>query len=717
MASPRESATVLKQQLRLVGAVTERINRGTNLGGVLAFLIEQLREIIPCNRIAIGFLQADGHTLVLGPVQSDGKIVLRSGYQESIQSSSLRPLIETGETRIINDLDAHLKRKPDSKSTRLIVKEGLKSSLTVPLVVSDRRVGVMWLSSRERGVYEPQHEAFMGMIAGHLAIIVEKGRLMSQLEEDNAKLAEAHKLKTRFAERLEEEVRKQTARNTILLRIARAIHSTLDLGHVFQELVNALTGTLTFERASILLLSDDGRVLRFGELEPKEREHLGRDMEIPLKGSAAGRAIAEERPLYTPDLGERTSFYEDVYLLRAGIRSRVAVPLFVQKRPIGTFNLASEQPNAFSEDDIEFLARLADQISVAVANSDAYEQIERQKDRLHAENIQLREVISRSPELKDLVGESPAWRRVLEQVEIVAEANATVLILGETGTGKEVVARALHKLSSRRDAPFIAVNCAALSPELIASELFGHEKGAFTGAFQKRLGRMELAQGGTLFLDEIVELPTDLQAKLLRAIQEREFERLGGTKTIHADFRILAATNRDLSRARAEGKFRDDLFFRLNVFPIHIPPLRERKEDIEPLLMYFLRRHSQKVHKVFTGIRPLALQKCMAYAWPGNVREVENLVERAVILCPEPILDLDPSVLTVPSSMGPQRFATLDDTIRSHIIRALEITHGKIYGEDGAARWLGLKPSTLQMKLKKLGIDRRAVISRSEDRG
>jgi formate hydrogenlyase transcriptional activator len=716
MGNAPEASELLLERLKLVGEVTDKINRGRGLDEVFQSLYEELGRLIPCNRLSIGFLQPDGHTLVLGPVQTDEKIFLATGYHESIDGSSLKPLIEKGETRIINDLEEYLERKPKSRSTRLIVREGMKSSLTVPLIVADRRVGVMWFSSRSRSAYVAEHEAFMRIIAGHVAILIEKGQLVSRLEADNKELAEANKLKASFVERLKEEVDRQTLalqrseqKQKILLGIAKAIHSTLDLAEVFRTLVQTLRPVLQFDRTSILMLSDHDRILRFRELEPPDREFLGRDSLIPVEGSAAGQAIRDGRPLYTPDLEAGTPLYEDGFLLRAGIRSRVVIPLFVQRRPIGTFNLASNKRNPFSEDDLDFLSQLAEQVSVAVANSEAYRQVEQLKNRLQDENVQLREVMTRSPQLSELVGESGAWKKVLRQVEMVAATDASVLIRGETGTGKELIARAIHRLSPRSEKPFVAINCAALSPDLVASELFGHEKGAFTGAAQLKLGRLELADQGTLFLDEVAELPGEMQVKLLRVLQEREFERVGGTKTLKVNVRLIAATNRDLERARAEGTFRDDLYFRLNVFPIHVPPLRERKEDIEPLILYFLHRYAHKVNKTFDRVDRRAIERCLQYHWPGNVRELENLVERSVIVSPGPVLLMDPLLEADALSRDLAPLPTLKDTVKAQLVQALRLTRGKIYGKDGAAALLGLKPSTLQMRLRKLGLNRKVI--------
>lgn len=491
-------------------------------------------------------------------------------------------------------------------------------------------------------------------------------------------------------------------RERLLLRIARKIHETLDLSAVFRALVEEIRPVLAFDRASILMVTEDGSALEFRELEPEHREHLGRHDRIPIEGSAAGEAVRTGEPLVTHDLEREARYYEDPILRRAGIRSRVILPLRRGTRVVGTFNLASTRPEAFSEDDLTFLSLLAEQVGLAVVNAEMFRQVERTKARLQSDYIQFRLSL---PELDELIGDSPPWRRVLERIEAVARTDATVMITGETGTGKELVARAIHRLSGRRNKPFVPVHCAALAPGLIASELFGHERGAFTGADRRRLGRLEIADGGTVFLDEVAEIPPDVQVQLLRVLQERAFERVGGTETIRVNVRVIAATNRDLGQARAAGRFRDDLFFRLNVFPISLPPLRERREDIEPLLRHFLRRYAAKVNRTFTEIDPRTIEACMLYDWPGNVRELENMVERTVILSPGPVFHMDP--LRESSSAPSARFPTFDEAVREHLVHALRRTRGKIYGSDGAAALLGLKPSTLQSKLRKYGIDRR----------
>ena len=498
-------------------------------------------------------------------------------------------------------------------------------------------------------------------------------------------------------------------RMDVLLSIANSIHTSFDVTLVFSRFVESLAPIISFDWAGILAASADDRTLKFREVEPAGRGLFSRDSSIPLEGSAAEEAIRSRLPVYLPDLEAAPRFAEDLRLRQDGIRCRLSVPLFLGKEPVGSLEFACRQPDQFPADDIDFLGRVAGLVSVALANSEAHRQVQALRNRVESENARLRDALGRGPAPDAVIGDGAAWKHVLRQIELVAPTDATVLIRGETGTGKELAARAIHRASSRKDGPFVAVNCAALSPELVASELFGHERGAFSGAHQRRAGRFELADGGTLFLDEVGDLPADVQVQLLRVLQERAFERVGGTQTLRADARVIAATNRDLDRARVEGRFRDDLFFRLNVFPLTLPPLRERKEDIEPLLRHFLRRASARVNKRFAHVDRQSVARCQEYGWPGNVRELENLVERAAILCPEPVFTMNP--IGQADAAAPGSDATpLRALVRAQIVRAMKTCRGKIYGPGGAAAQLGLKPSTLQARLKKLRLERKAFL-------
>jgi DNA-binding NtrC family response regulator len=368
----------------------------------------------------------------------------------------------------------------------------------------------------------------------------------------------------------------------------------------------------------------------------------------------------------------------------------------------------------------ELLARVGTHLALRRAQRELEEQNARLREEIEAHRRSraiidcLEDEIRTGNDFREIVGRSPALKRLLDQLALVASTQSTVLILGETGTGKELVARAIHDRSPRRERPLVKVNCAALPRELVESELFGHEKGAFTGATQQRRGRFELADGGTLFLDEVGELPLEAQAKLLRVLQEQEFERVGGTRSLHTDVRVIAGTNRDLQAQVDAGAFRADLFYRLNVFPVRVPPLRERREDIAPLVAHFLAKSARKLGKPFEGVSPAFLESALAYAWPGNVRELENAVERAAILSRGPLLEaLEPFAATgaplraaAPATVAPS--GTLEDIERAHIRRVLDQTRWAIEGRQGAAAILGLNPSTLRGRMRKLGIRRTA---------
>ena len=388
-----------------------------------------------------------------------------------------------------------------------------------------------------------------------------------------------------------------------------------------------------------------------------------------------------------------------------GLQAHCLLPLISRNHILGVLGLGRQRENAFSRDDVEFLTQVANQVAIAVENALAYGQIAELKDQLAQEKLYLEDEIRSEMHFEEIVGKSAALRRVLQQVETVAPTDATVLIYGETGTGKELIARATHQLSSRHPHAFVKLDCAALPAGLLESELFGHEKGAFTGAIAQRIGRFELAHRGTVFLDEIGELPLELQPKLLRVLQDREFERLGSTRTLRTDARLIAATNRNLAALVDTQQFRADLFYRVNVFPVHVPPLRERPDDIPLLVRHFAQQFARRLHKPIETIPSDTMQGLIRYPWPGNIRELQNIIERAVILSPRsvlqvPLADLNPRA--VPAQPMPQD--TLEDAERKHILAVLKETKWVLGGLNGAAVRLGMKRSTLQFRMRKLGI-------------
>ena len=470
---------------------------------------------------------------------------------------------------------------------------------------------------------------------------------------------------------------------------------TLKLAPAIAKLVGDV---IPYDRASLAMLDHKSKLLSVCPLNQANGEPEFQT--YPVTEHLAGMLFRgrQTRVFSQRELNGNSGHLQ--HIVDQGTRSLCCVPLTAGNGQLATLNFASNEEHAFSQENLDLLQQLAVQVALVLDNTAARKEIEELKQRLASEKILPVEEIRDDELFDDIVGQSSVLRRVLAQVKIVAPSDATVLILGETGTGKELVARAIHRASGRKDAAFAKLNCAAIPTGLLESELFGHEKGAFTGAISQKVGRLELADSGTLFLDEVGDIPLELQPKLLRVLQDQEFERLGGTRTIRVNVRLIAATNRDLEQAKDEQKFRSDLFYRLNVFPIRLPPLRDRKENFQMLVHYFVRKFSRRMKKSIEAIPAGAMQELMEWDWPGNVRELENFIERSVILT-------DTSTLTVPlgelEKTKPQS-SSLEALERDRIIRVLRETRGVIAGADGAASRLGMKRTTLQSKIARLGI-------------
>jgi formate hydrogenlyase transcriptional activator len=506
---------------------------------------------------------------------------------------------------------------------------------------------------------------------------------------------------------------RKRAQEALLLQITNVLVSNRDISKLLSAISASIRQVVQHEYASLALYDPELKKLRLHVLySPGESRRRAEDSLLPLEGTPEGWVYAMRKPLKLDGIDtKRSAGWTLQHLLEAGIKSGCWLPLMSRGRVIGTLCVARARKAASPEPDAALLGQVANQIAVAIDNADAFHQISALKERLAEEKHYLEDELRTEYNFDQIVGESPALKRALKQVETVAATGATVLILGETGTGKELIARAIHSLSARSDHTFVKLNCAAIPSGLLESELFGHEKGAFTGAIMQKIGRLELAHQGTLFLDEVGDIPLELQPKLLRALQEKEFERLGSTKTIPVDMRLVAATNRDLTRMVEDRLFRMDLYYRLKVFPITVPPLRRRAEDVPLLVNYFTQRHSQRMNKRIESIPPEAMEALMRWHWPGNVRELENLVERAVILSrgtvlQVPVAELSTSVDADPEPEPTPTPSTLEGAERQHILRVLRETKGVIGGSQGAAARLGLKRTTLNSKLRKLGITR-----------
>lgn len=508
-----------------------------------------------------------------------------------------------------------------------------------------------------------------------------------------------------------EQLAAEYERLRLVHEIASTVVSHLDAKELFAQISKCIGRVIQYDYCSLVLWEPDNDHFRIRALDLPVGVHpLPEEAVFPAKDSPAGKALITHNPVLTNRLCVQDFPSKATQLLLdSGIKSGCWLPLSGRKRFLGTLNVCSFQEAAFTERDLGLLSEVASQIAIAVDNALAFQEIAELKDKLAEEKFYLEDEIQTEHNFEEIVGESPALKQVLQEVETVARTDSTVLILGETGTGKELVARAIHHLSKRTARALVKLNCAAIPTGLLESELFGHERGAFTGAIAQKVGRVELADKGTLFLDEVGDIPLELQPKLLRVLQEKEFERLGGTRTIRVDARLVVATNRNLDDMVARGEFREDLFYRLNVFPIQIPPLRERARDIPLLVSFFVNKHAKRMGKRVERVPPATMRGLCRWHWPGNVRELENIVERALILSHGPVLnvplaELRASTLTVPSTKVP----TLEASERELIFRALREANGVV---ATAAGKLGMKRTTLNSKMRKLRISRSDLFS------
>jgi PAS domain S-box-containing protein len=502
---------------------------------------------------------------------------------------------------------------------------------------------------------------------------------------------------------------RKRAEEAVMMQLTSVLLANVDVRKLLGAISASLHEVIPHDAATLGLYDASANLLLVQFLGLEDGEYRQGDIRLSVEGSPAGEAFRTREPVLH-DRIESSSFAKESvrHLTDLGMQSGCWVPLIHRGEPIGVLAVASRLEAAFVQRDAEMLTQVAGQVAIAVNNAMTFRQITELRDRFRLEKQYLEEEINVENRFEDIVGESTGLRQVLRDIETVAPTGATVLIQGETGTGKELLARAIHRLSPRNKRTFIKVNCAAIPAGLLESELFGHEKGAFTGAIARKMGRLELAHEGTLFLDEVGELPLDLQPKLLRAIQEREIERLGGTRPIKVDVRVIAASNRDLAKMVADKEFRADLYYRLKVFPIQAPPLRERIDDIPILVRHFVSLHSRRMGKTIETIPDATMEALVRWKWPGNIRELENFLERAVILTRGSALYIPVAELTIEEEEETPRVenSTHETAERDHMLRVLRDAKGMIAGDDGAAARLGLKRTTLNSKMKKLGIVR-----------
>lgn len=580
-----------------------------------------------------------------------------------------------------------------------LTRQGIHATCFVPLTTPRRKLGAMGFAS-----YDPVQPiegdiGFMDQIGRLVALAVEGALTRQELERANHRLIQ------------------ERDRLGLLNEVGEAVTAQLDMPGLLRAVTAGLRKLIHLPLTSLLVPDAEGRMLRSPAADSGNDGAPG-DVEVPILDTPAGKVFLTGQTVRLgPDKLSALPELITTWAAKHGGCSFCGVPLSCGGIRVGVLALLGRDADTFSDDLVELLEAAARPVAVAVANAQAYRRIQELTDRLAAEKLYLEEEIRASRIADDVFGQSPALLEVLHQVEVVATTDSAVLITGETGTGKELIARAVHARSPRKDRTFVKLNCAAIPTGLLESELFGHEKGAFTGAVDRRVGRFELADGGTLFLDEVGDIPLELQPKLLRVLQEQEFERLGSGKTIKVSVRIVAATHRNLGQMVIDNQFRSDLYYRLHVFPLHLPPLRDRRDDIPELVRHFVRIFARRFGKVIDTIPTEAMTALMSYNWPGNIRELEHLIERAVILTRGTELRVPLSELTahggttIPHTPAPIPAArhtgpTLQDTERETIRRALEACRWRVGGPDGAAARLGLKRTTLISRMKKLGLDR-----------
>ena len=489
----------------------------------------------------------------------------------------------------------------------------------------------------------------------------------------------------------------------LLLDVNNALVSNRALPQLIRAISAALGRVVQHDYSSLCLYDPKIGQFRLHALDfPGGRGLIREAIVFKLEGSPAGEAFRNGKPLVLDDLKPHQYTNQVTqWFIAEGMKSACWMPLLRGEQRLGVLCIGSRRRAAFHASEVPLLTAVAGQVAIAVENALAFQEINNLREELAKEKKYLEDEISAEFDYEGMVGESTAWRQAMEQIETVAPIDATVLIRGETGTGKELVARAIHGRSPRHDCTFVKVNCAAVPSGLLESELFGHERGAFTGAVTQQIGRFELAHKGTLLLDEIGDIPLELQPKILRVLQEQQFERLGSVRTVSVDTRIIAATNRNLEELVAQRQFRDDLYYRINVFPIVVPPLRQRRSDIPLLVRYFVQKHSKRMRRHIESIPPEVLAQLSHADWPGNIRELENVIERAVILSRDGVLRIRPGELQHGANGASVALETVE---REHIVKALRESRGVVGGAKGAAIRLGLKRTTLNSRMRKLGI-------------
>jgi len=681
--TPTASGTI-----RTLMEVTAAIDKQTNVQAVLKSLHKLLSAVVHFDSIGIGLLTHEGNSLRLIAFERGSagpQLVL--GTETPYSGTGAGRAIEEQRTVHIPDVREELLKFPGMVSQTSTT--GVRSAYMVPLSTPRRKLGVLSFVRRSEGGATPDELAIMQTVTSHVATALE-----SAMASD-------------AAESYQKQLLGERDRWKLLLEINNHVIAFLDVTTLLRSACESLRNYFDNDFAAVWIIDKEQNRLETAAMDfPSGRGFID-DVTVELTAEDIHRMKTRQPELWGQK--ELQALPETVResFASEGLESMLVTALRTANRPLGVITLGSKRARHFRHQDLDLLGQIATQISLALDNAIAYEKLNASRDQIEEERLYLETELRAEYNFENIVGRSPSLIKVLQQIQIVAPTDSTVLLHGETGTGKELIARAIHSLSSRKSRTFVRLNCAAIPSGLVESELFGHEKGAFTGALMQKKGRFEIADQGTLFLDEIGDISLDLQPKLLRALQEQEFERLGSTRTIQVDVRLIAATHRDLGAMIRNNQFREDLFYRLNVFPVEIPPLRDRREDIPLLVNFFVSRLSRKMQKNIESIPKDAMEALTNAPWPGNIRELENFIERAVILTQGsdlkvPLKELKRASVVSSATTG----STLEEAERQAIIEALQASSGKISGLGGAAERLGLKRTTLQNKMIKLGISR-----------
>jgi len=633
-------------------------------------------------------LGGDGETLHLLDFDREPDApAIRIGTRISLIGAAAQAL-EDREIVFLPDVSQEMSRHPELAP--FAAESVGRATYIFPLFTSQQRYGILVVTKDRGQEFVPEDVELLRSLASHIAVALE-----CALARDNAEL-------------YQRQVVKERDRLRLLLEINNHIVSKLDINELFRSASASLRTYFRNDFTGFWLIDKQSNQLECVVLDfPSSKGSLTAVLKSELSDTDREKLRAHVPELLSVEEIELLPAAIVEKLKAESITSMAIAPMLTASGPRGVITMGSRQANNFGQEDLDVLSQISNQIALAVDNAIAYGRVTEARDRLEEERLYLESEIRSAYSFEDIVGKSAALRKVLDQVAIVAPTGSTVLLHGETGTGKELFARVLHNLSPRRERTFVRLNCAAIPSGLVESELFGHEKGAFTGALMQKKGRFELADHGSLFLDEIGDISLELQPKLLRALQEHEFERLGSTKTIRVDVRLIAATHRDLQAMIRNNQFREDLFYRLNVCPIEIPPLRERREDIPLLVHYFVLRHSRQMQKRVKSVPKQAMEALVNADWPGNIRQLENFIERCVIFTQGDELNVLRAELKKPSVRSIASAApSFEQAERQAIIDALIAASGRIAGKGGAAERLGLKRTTLQNKMNKLNISR-----------